>query len=347
MTGRRRYLDESLASLRGEAAQQRVEEDETQGHPGADDVWYEVPSASRRRGTYYDRPVIKGPVWIWAVPAYFYAGGLAGAASVLAEFTETIGGKEAAGLARKARRTAAAGGAIGTAFLVYDLGRPERFLNMLRVFRPTSPMNVGSWILAAAAPSFAVSSILSPAGGVSGRFGKVVGRGAAILGLALSGYTGVLLANTTVPLWQASRRTLPLLFAASAVSSAAAWLQLLPLNDTEGRIVARFGLLGEIGELLLGTALEHDAGRVAQVARPLEEGLSSSLWRASKALNFFGLALSLLPGSSAPKRILSGLLGTGGGLLLRFALFEAGKSSARDPRATFEQQRSPGAPQVV
>jgi hypothetical protein len=137
------------------------------------------------------------------------------------------------------------------------------------------------------------------------------------------------------------------LFAASAVSSAAAWLQLLPLNDTEGRIVARFGLLGEIGELLLGTALEHDARRVAQVARPLEEGASSSLWRASKAFNFSGLALSLLPGSSALKRMLSGLLGTGGGLLLRFALFEAGKASARDPRATFEQQRAPGGPQAV
>jgi formate-dependent nitrite reductase membrane component NrfD len=347
MKGRRRYLDESLASLRGEAAQQRVEEDEAQGHPGADDVWYEVPSASRRGGTYYDRPVVKGPVWIWAVPVYFYAGGVAGAASVLAEFTETTGDREATGLVKMARRTAAAGGAIGTACLVYDLGRPERFLNMLRVFRPSSPMNVGSWILAAAAPSFAVSAILPRAGGVSGRVGNAVGKGSALLGLALSGYTGVLLANTTVPLWQASRRTLPPLFAASAASSAAALLQLLPLNDTEGRIVARFGLLGEIAELLLGTALERDAGRVAQVVRPLEEGLSSSLWRASKAFNFSGLALSLLPGSSSLKRMLSGLLGTGGGLLLRFALFEAGKASARDPRATFEQQRAPGAPQAV
>jgi formate-dependent nitrite reductase membrane component NrfD len=338
---RQRHIDESLASLGGEGAQQRVTETEIQ-RPPSGEVWHQLPSGSQPQGTYYDRPVIKSPVWIWAVPAYFYAGGASGAASVLAEITEMMDANDAAGLVRKARRTAAAGGAIGTLLLVYDLGRPERFLNMLRVFRPSSPMSVGSWILAIAAPTFAATAILPPGGGAAGRLRNAVGKGAGILGLGLSGYTGVLLANTTVPLWQASRRTLPLLFAASAVSSAAALLQLMSLTDTEGRIVARFGLLGEIGELLAAVALERDTRRVALVARPLEDGISSSLWKTSKALNLSGLALSLLPGSSAPRRMLSGLLGTAGALSLRFALFEAGKASAREPRATFEQQRAPG-----
>lgn len=334
---RRRHIDESLASLAGEGAQQRVTDAERQGSRSAD-VWHHLPSASQPQGTYYDRPVIKGPVWIWAVPAYFYAGGTSGAASVLAEVAEMMGDDDASGLVTKARRTAAVGGAIGTVLLVYDLGRPERFLNMLRVFRPTSPMSVGSWVLAVAAPTFAASAIMPRAGGVTARLSNVVGKAAAVLGLGLSGYTGVLLANTTVPLWQVSRRTLPLLFAASAVSGAAAVLQLMPLNDTEGRMVARFGLLGEIGELLAGMAFERVARRVEHVARPLEDGVSSALWKTSKALNVSGIALGLLPGSSVPIRMLSGLLGTVGALSLRFALFEAGKESAREPRATFEQQ---------
>ena len=31
--------------------------------------------------------------------------------------------------------------------LIVDLGRPMRFLHMLRVFKPTSPLSVGSYIL--------------------------------------------------------------------------------------------------------------------------------------------------------------------------------------------------------
>jgi formate-dependent nitrite reductase membrane component NrfD len=338
---RPRHIDQSLASLGGEGARQRVTDPERQG-PRSQDVWNHLPTGSKPQGTYYDQPVIKGPVWIWAVPAYFYAGGAAGAASVLAEVAEMLGGNDASGLVARARRTAAVGAAVGSVLLVYDLGRPERFLNMLRVFRPTSPMSVGSWLLAVAAPTFAASAILPRRSGVTAGLINVVGKAAAVLGLGLSGYTGVLLANTTVPLWRVSRRTLPLLFAASAVSSAAALLQLMPLNDTEERMVARFGLLGEIGELLAGMALEREARRVEYVARPLEEGVSSSLWKTSKALNISGIGLDLLPGSSVPMRVVSGLLGTVGTLSLRLAVVEAGKASAREPRATFNQRQAPG-----
>ncbi|MDQ4129730.1 MAG: hypothetical protein M3133_01860, partial [Actinomycetota bacterium] len=52
------------------------------------------------------------------------------------------------------------------------------------------------------------------------------------------------------------------------------------------------------------------------------------------------LLISLLPGSKRPKRIASGLLGTVGSLSLRFGVFYAGPRSARDPRATFHQQRA-------
>ncbi len=339
--GHGRYIDTSIASLQGEGAQQVSGEVEARSLQ-AYEVW-ERRSAAAAEGpapTYYDRPTIKEPVWIWAVPAYFYAGGAAGAASVLGEVAEALGDEEVAGLVKRARWIGAIGGALGTGLLVYDLGRPERFLNMLRVFRPTSPMSVGTWILAAASPSFAASALLPHSGGVPGTLGNAVGKLSAALGLPLSGYTAVLLSGTAVPLWQQSRRSLPLLFTTSAASSAASLLQLTNLNHTEQRIVARFGLLGEIGELAAGLAVEREAARVERVGKPLHDGPSGSLWRASKALTCASVALSIVPGKSRLKRFAAAVMGTAGSLAVRFAVFEAGRASARDPRATFEQQRA-------
>jgi formate-dependent nitrite reductase membrane component NrfD len=295
-------------------------------------------SPAAEGATYYDRPVLKEPVWIWAVPAYFYAGGAAGAAVVLAELADSVAGREAAGLAAAARRVGAAGAALGTGLLVYDLGRPERFLHMLRVFRPTSAMSVGSWVLAAATPVFAISALLPHAGAGRARLGRAAGRIAAALGLPHSAYTAVLLSNTAVPLWQQVRRSLPFLFVASAGTSAASLLALTDLTEAEDRIVGRFAAIAGAAEIGAGWALEHEAGRIQRVAAPLREGAAGSLWSASKVLGAASLALALLPTGAALRRV-GGVLGTAGALCLRFALFLAGKASARDPRATFEQQR--------
>lgn len=311
---------------------------------GAEDVpvevWSRSPETSPARRTYYDRPVLKEPVWIWTVPAYFYVGGAAGAAVVLGEVTEAVGARDTTGLVRNARRIGAAGGALGTVLLVADLGRPERFLNMLRVLRPSSPMSLGSWLLAAAAPMFAVSALLPHQGGPLGRVGRTAGRVSAAMGLPLASYTAALLSTTAVPLWSSARRALPYLFVFSAVSSASSLLSLTRLNEREARIVDNFALVGELGEFAAGYAVEKAAGRVPAVATPLSHGLSGALWRASKTLNVVGLALGAVPGTNRALRVVSGLVGTVGGLATRFALFHAGKVSARDPKATFEAQRS-------
>ena len=94
--------------------------------------------------TYYDLPVVKAAPWKWYVPAYFYLGGLAGAAS-------TMGYEGIAALAE----------GTGAACLIADLGKPARFIYMMRVFRPTSPMNMGTWILSAATASTGVA-LLAP-----------------------------------------------------------------------------------------------------------------------------------------------------------------------------------------
>ncbi|MGH2787874.1 MAG: NrfD/PsrC family molybdoenzyme membrane anchor subunit [Actinomycetota bacterium] len=290
--------------------------------------------------TYYGRPILKEPVWIWAVPLYFYCGGAAGAAAALGAVAQSADRDELSDLITRCRFIAGAGTLVGTALLIHDLGRPRRFLNMLRVFRPTSAMSVGSWLLAAASFLSAGSAAFAGGRGMSRRVGDLGGLGAGVVGLPLSGYTAVLLSDTAVPLWSATRRSLPALFVASAMSSATSLLGFAELSRAEERIVHRLDLAAGAAELAAAALVQKEASEVEEVGRPLEEGVSASLWKASTALGVASLVLSLLPGHGRRVRTLGALLGTAGGLATRFAVFYAGKASARDPKATFVQQHA-------
>jgi formate-dependent nitrite reductase membrane component NrfD len=339
-----RFIDATLGLLAGEGSQQRIAGRAAPAAPA--EVWRDLPSrapADEAGPTYYGRPVLKEPVWIWAVPVYFYVGGTAGAAAVLAGGVQALGDEELRGLVRRLRWVAAAGGAVGSALLVYDLGRPERFLNMLRVFRPTSPMSVGSWVLAGAASATMGSALAANRPGLLGRLGDAAGYAASLLGMPLAGYTSVLLANTAVPLWQGTRRSLPPLFVGSAMSGLASLFGLLPASERERAVVHRFGIAGKVAGLAAMAAVEREARRAGDVGAPLRQGLSGALWKAAGAATAASLALSVLPGRSRRRRITEAFLGTAAALALRFAVFHAGKASARDPRATFRQQRSSAA----
>jgi formate-dependent nitrite reductase membrane component NrfD len=333
-----RGLDPLLAGIEGEGSQQRVG-DEPPGALEPVDVWKRVPGRSTDLD-YFGRPVLKEPVWIWTVPAYFYAGGAAGAAVVLGETATALGRGEVDGLARKTRWIGAAGTCVGTILLIADLGRPERFLNMLRVFRPTSAMSVGSWLLAASTPIFSASAALRRSRSAATRLDRTAGGLAAALGLPLAGYTAVLLSSTAIPIWQQVRRELPFLFAASAMSSATSLLSLMKLGDDEADIVERFGFIAEIGELVAGYAVERRARATPAVMKSLEHGAAGALWRFSKAANIAGLLLQIAPGGGRRRRVVAGIVGTLGSLALRYGVVDAGKASARDAHASFEQQRS-------
>jgi formate-dependent nitrite reductase membrane component NrfD len=335
-----RNIDPATGILAGEGSGQRVPADRTAEGAPPYDVWDRVPTRERDP-SYYDRPVIKAPRWIWAVPAYFYVGGTAGAAAVLGAAAQAVDRDGLRGLVARARRIAAVGTAVGAALLVHDLGRPVRFLNMLRTFRPTSPMNLGSWLLAGAGPATGASALFSDRkGGFLSGLGDAAGAAAGIIGLPMAGYTAVLLSNTAIPVWQGTRKALPWLFAASSVSGAASLLDLEALDRREEKVVKRFGTAGKVAELAAMAAVERQAGRVERVGRPFREGVSGALWRASKALTVASLGLAVLPGGSRRSRVASGLLGTAGAVALRFAVFHAGKASAGDPRTTFHQQRA-------
>ncbi len=175
----------------------------------------EVPEEEFR--SYYGRPVLKEPTWTWEIPWYFFFGGLAGASSVLS-LSARIAGNDA--LARRALLVSLGGATVSPGLLIMDLGRPERFYNMLRVVKPTSPMSLGTWVLSAFSTSTG-AAVASDLLGVFPRVQRALEVASALLGPALSTYTAVLITDTSVPVWHEARRELPVVFAASAGAAAA------------------------------------------------------------------------------------------------------------------------------
>jgi formate-dependent nitrite reductase membrane component NrfD len=300
----------------------------------------ELNEATSDRETYYGLPLLKEHVWKAAVPAYFYVGGLAGASAALGAAALCSGSRRLRGLARTTRTIAAGGAIASAALLIEDLGRPSRFVNMLRVFRPTSPMSVGSWLLAGFGGLSTTAALLRDRrDGALARLGDGAAVAAGVLGVPLAGYTAVLLSNTAVPVWQGARTALPALFMSSAVTSAACALDLCTLTAAEQRVVRRFGIAGKAAELLCTEAVERELSRPAPlIAEPLRRGTSGALWSAAKLLVGASLAISLVPQAPRPLRRASAWLGTLGSLALRFGIVRAGTASARDPRAVFAQQ---------
>jgi formate-dependent nitrite reductase membrane component NrfD len=279
--------------------------------------------------TYYGRPLLKASVWEWYIPAYFVAGGIAGASSALAAATQLTRGRGSMGrLRRRSRRLALAAIGAGTVFLVLDLGRPERFANMLRVFRPSSPMSVGSWLLAAYGPAAGAAAMLP------GPVGSAAGLVAGATGVPLAGYTGVLVAGTAVPAWQQAPASLPALFSASAVSGATSLLALVPgLNEREAAAVRRFSIAGRVAELAASFALERELGRSSRAHTHLRSGGAGTRWRAAHALTGVSLALTVA-GRGKRFTYTAALTAFLGSLAVKTAVYEAGRSSAADPAST-------------
>jgi hypothetical protein len=325
-----RDIDPKTGILSGEAASQRSHRGESLDQTEKAETWITESELDPHDPTYYDRPLLQESVWTWAVPLYYYVGGVSGASAVLGAALQLRDAKGNSSAILRCHTVSTVGTFISGVLLIYDLGRPERFLNMLRVFRPTSPMSVGAWVLTACSGSSATAMAFGDS-----LFGKLAGLSAGLLGTALATYTGVLVGNTAVPVWSASRRTLPLLFGASAISSTGSLFDLM-YNTPATRT---FGNIGRVCELAAALAMEREASRVEYVARPLKRGLSGTLWKAGAIFTAASLAASLFPKQNRGTRLAAGILGTLGALSVRFAVERAGVQSARDPRSTFREQR--------
>lgn len=283
--------------------------------------------------SYYGLPVLNRPVWSARdVAGYLFTGGLAGASSVVAAGAQASGRPV---LARAAKLGAAGAITASAGLLVHDLGRPERFHHMLRVFKPTSPMSVGSWILSVYGPAAGVAALTE----LTGRFpriGRAATAVAAATGPAVASYTAVLVADTAVPAWHDGYRELPVLFTGSA-TLAAAGLGLVCAPLQENAPLRRTALLGAAAELAAGRRLEGHG----LVSEPYRTGRAGLLLKAARALTVTGAAgAALLGGRSRAGAAVSGALLLAGSACTRFGVFEAGMASADDPKYVLEPQRA-------
>ena len=311
-------------------------------------------SRRRRRGeqpmvpdaefaSYYGRPVIKEPVWrVPDVPGYLFLGGLAGASSVLAAGSQLSGYRE---LARVAKVGALGAISLSAVALVHDLGRPGRFANMLRVFKPSSPMSVGSWLLAGYGP-VAGAAAVSEVTGILPKAGAAATLGAGLLGPAIATYTAALICDTAVPAWHAGYREMPYVFAGSA-ASAAGGLGLLatrPADAEPARNLAVFGAAVElIAKRQLIRRLARPGSEGVSLAEPYEAGTTGAILRLAEFLTAGALAGAVLGRRSRAVSALAGASLVAASAMTRFGIFEAGMASARDPKYTIvPQRRRPG-----
>jgi formate-dependent nitrite reductase membrane component NrfD len=299
-----------------------------------------VPEADFR--SYYGMPVVKPSPWKADIPAYIFFGGLSAGSSLLAAGGDLT---DRPVLRRAGRLTALVGMTATMATLVHDLGRPGRFLNMLRTVKLTSPMSVGSWILAGYGPVAGAAAVAELAGMLSGRRHGVVGllcrlgRPAGLLaGLTappVAAYTAVLLADTATPSWHEAYRELPFVFVGSA-AAAAGGMGMITTPVEEAGPARRMAVGGALLELLAERQMESSMGIAVE---PLQRGRAGRLMRASKLLTAAGAAGSLVAGRSRAAGVVSGAALLAGSVCTRFGVFEAGQESARDPRYTVAPQR--------
>ena len=320
------------------------------GLPGVGGGRREAPAVPEAQfSSYYGRSVVKPMPWKHEIPAYLFLGGVAAGSGLLGTGA-AVSGLDV--LRRRSRLTAMVAVAASGGVLVADLGRPERFLNMLRTVKLTSPMSVGTWIFSGYA-AFAGVTTAAEVGRMlphrpTGALGAVLrlleavdlpaGIGQALFAPPLAAYTSVLLSDTATPLWHESRRHLPFVFVGSA-ALAASGIQMVLTPASQTGPARRLALLGVASDLVAMHRLEARLEEVG-VREPMESGHAGTMLRAAKALTVAGGLGTLVAGRSRVVAVAAGLALAAGSALTRFGVVDAGIESARDPKYTVDLQKA-------
>ncbi|MGW3548694.1 NrfD/PsrC family molybdoenzyme membrane anchor subunit [Janibacter hoylei] len=346
--GRRRRRDR--ASLRGSSVAPQGPR-----RAGAARSWLTREGGGRREAlavpdaefsSYYGQPIVKPVPWDHKISAYLFVGGIAGVSGIVQAGAAATGNSV---LQRNSRLTAMAAVGLSGIALVADLGRPERFLNMMRTVKLTSPMSVGTWILSAYAGFAGVTTgaevlRLLPSRGpvpaltrVTDALGTPSTIGQAAFGAPLAAYTAVLLADTAHPVWHESRRQLPFVFVGSAALAAGGVQMVLTPTALVGP-VRRLALLGVGTELLAMHRLEEHLTDLG-IDEPVRTGTAGGRLRLAKGLAIAGGLGTLLAGRSRILAVAAGAALATASALTRMGIVEAGIESAKDPRYTVRVQR--------
>ncbi len=287
---------------------------------------------------YYGLPLLKPPTWTWEVPLYFFLGGISGVSACIAFAAQVF--EAPTNLIRFALWVGLIGASICPALLISDLGRPLRFLNMLRVFKWRSPMSMGSWILVGFSGCVFVAIVgieLVARGYTNPTIVTVLWLGeaaAALMGLLLASYTGVLIGATAIPVWSENRKLLPAHFLTSGLGGAAGILELA------GFLIPATQILG-FAASGIETGIETMLTVRKRVADgPLHHGFSGSTLRIAGILEGPAALLIRAIWHAEPwGRYAAAICFLTGALMSRYAWIWAGRESSHDTRALFELQR--------
>ncbi len=304
--------------------------------------------------TYYGRSQLKpAPFNNWVVGGYIALAGLSGASAIIGAIAEATQGRAARKLARRSRYLSLLAPTIGSALLVWDLHTPQRFYNMMRIAKRTSPMSIGTWILLA----FTGPAMLAGAAQfVADRrprlrwpwqVARVAQIPAAFAGAGLATYTASLLAATSTPLWAAAPQSMAVRFGASSIAAGAAALSLGERSPRTRRALDALSVAALAAELAATVQSHH-----AYKAKGVEEALDG-VWGKVEAYGATGagavlplglkLAGLMLGGSRSP---LAALAMLGGSLLLRVSIMEAGDASAARPEVSFRFSQPENLPEA-
>jgi len=306
----------------------------------------------REQHSYDQHPVLRKAHWRWEIIWYFYVGGLMSGNALLAAAADTFGDEHDRAVVRIGRWLAFLGAAASPVFLIKDLGRPERFLNMTRILKLKSPMSVGVWSLIAFSGFSAIAALEETAG--RGRvpwfLGGALPRGARnlfhVLAASFTGsYTGVLISATAIPVWNAGRRQIPAIFVCSAIAtSCAAQAAILAVTGGSPSTINKLERVEFVAALAEGALLVDYASSAESAGKALFGGAIGDRLRGSTLIG--GIAVPALlnlaslftkPGHAGKRNVVKTLVAAGltlyGGFVLRRSLIAAGRASADDPRA--------------
>jgi hypothetical protein len=337
MNGQSRGVDD-VRELRLEAIRKEAEDKGRVAAPGVRPAGSPLPIASPETG-YYTQPMLKEPQWTQLIPLYFFVGGASGSLGVIGSLADVLGGETK--MALKARWMAVGGAAVSSVLLIWDLGRPMRFLNMLRVFKPKSVMSMGSWVLSAfssfaGVAAFADVLAMLYGNGVVAKLIRSVGRvGMVLFGMPFHNYTGVLIGVSVIPVWNKKISSLPREFGMSGLQSGVSLLELAGHSDSAA--LNALGLMSAGVEAWEGVDLLRDPDRAL---RPAKRGLSGTLVQVGALLSGpVPIALrvaSLFVGKQKTLRRLAAVSGIVGSICFRYGWVHAGTVSSRDWRLPLE-----------